>query len=261
MEVRKMSKRCVLITGAVRNSGLGMARKFLKEGWTVVITSRNEEDAQRKAEELTEEFGTACYGFDYDPAHADSSAAALFEKLEINGIELDCVICNAANFGRFMDPLTVTAEAWSEVLMTNVVGYFLPARLAAQQMIKTQKAKQGTIIFIGSVNYKDALPERSAYVASKGAIRSMTKALALDLGQYGIRVNCIAPGPIWTERYDEMGADEAERRRKLVPLQTITTAENMGQIAWFLANEASQNMTGSVLMVDGGMDCLIAGGY
>ena len=117
------------------------------------------------------------------------------------------------------------------------------------------------MIFIGSVNYKDALPERSAYVASKGAIRSMTKALAIDFAKYGVRVNCIAPGPIWTNRYEEMDPEEAERRRKLVPLQTITTPDNMGNIAYFLATDTSQNMTGSVVFVDGGMDCLIAGGY
>lgn len=255
-----MSK-CILITGAVRNSGLGMARKFLKEGWTVIITSRVEADAQAKAKELAEEFGTPCYGFGYSPANAKESVQTLFAKIENAGLELDSIICNAANLGRWMNPLEVSAEDWIEVLETNVVGYFLPARLAARQMIRTGKAKQGTIIFVGSINYMDALPDRSAYVASKGAVRSMTKALAIDFGKYGIRVNCIAPGPIWTNRYEEMDPAEAEQRRKLVPLQTITTKENMGEIAWFLANETSQNMTGSVMVVDGGMDCMIAGGY
>lgn len=253
--------KCVLITGAVRNSGLGMARKFLKEGWTAVITSRSEADAQAKAKELTEEFGTPCYGFGYSPANAKESVQPLFEKIEKAGLELDCIICNAANLGRWMDPLTVAAEDWIEVLMTNVAGYFLPARAAAKQMIKTGKAKNGSVIFVGSINYMDALPDRSAYIASKGAVRAMTKALAIDFGKYGIRVNCIAPGPIWTNRYEEMDPAEAEERRKRVPLQTITTKENMGEIAWFLANETSQNMTGSVMVVDGGMDCLIAGGY
>lgn len=253
--------KCVLITGAVRNSGLGMARKFLKEGWSVVITSRVEEDAQAKAKELTAEFGTACYGFGYSPANAKDSVKTLFEKIENAGLELDSIICNAANLGRWMDPLTVEADDWIEVLMTNVTGYFLPARAAANQMIKTGKARNGTIIFVGSINYMDALPDRSAYVASKGAVRSLTKALAIDFGKYGIRVNCIAPGPIWTDRYEQMDPAEAEQRRKLVPLQSITTKENMGQIAWFLANDSSQNMTGSVMVVDGGMDCLIAGGY
>ena len=252
-------KKCVLITGAVRNAGLGMARKFLAEGWTVAITSRVEADAQATAKELTEEFGTPCYGFGFSPLDAEKEVGPLFEKLEAAGLQLDSIICNAADLGRWVDPLTVEAEAWANTLYTNVVGYFLPTREAVRQMVKN--GKQGTVIFIGSVNYKDALPERSAYVASKGAIRSMTKALAIDFAKYGVRVNCIAPGPIWTNRYDEMDKEEAERRRKLVPLQTITTPDDMGNIAYFLATDTSQNMTGSVVFVDGGMDCLIAGGY
>ncbi len=251
--------KCVLITGAVRNAGLGMARKFLSEGWDVVITSRVEEDAKKKAAELSAEFDAKCCGFGFAPLNAQQEVPLLFQKLEEEGIALDSVICNAADLGRWMDPLKVEAQDWINVLNTNVVGYFLPAREAARQMVKN--GKQGTIIFIGSINYKDALPDRSAYVASKGAIRSMTKALAIDFAKYGIRVNCIAPGPIWTNRYDEMDPAEAEQRRKLVPLQTISTPDNIGNIAYFLATETSQNMTGSVMVVDGGMDCLIAGGY
>lgn len=253
--------KCVLITGAVRNSGIGMARKFLKEGWTTIITSRVEDDAQLVAARLQKEFGTPCYGFGYLPYNAKVEVELLFKKIEKAGLTLDSVICNAADLGRWMNPLDVDVDDWARVLHTNVVGYFAPARMAARQMIKSGKSKGGTIIFVGSINYKDALPERSAYVASKGAIRSMTKALALDFAEYGIRVNCIAPGPIWTTRYDEMDPAEAERRRLAVPLQTITTKENMGEIAYFLASDASQNMTGSVMVVDGGMDSVISGGY
>ena len=253
-----MSK-VAFITGAVRNSGFAIAEKFASEGYDLCITSRVAADAEAKAKELTEEFGVPCYGFGFSPLNAKAEVQPLFEKLEAAGLQLDSISCNAADLGRWMNPLEVEAEAWINTLNTNVVGYFLPAREAARQMVKN--GKQGTIIFIGSVNYKDALPDRSAYVASKGAIRSMTKALAIDFAKYGIRVNCIAPGPIWTNRYEEMDPAEAEQRRKLVPLQTISTPENIGNIAYFLATDTSQNMTGSVVVVDGGMDCLIAGGY
>lgn len=256
-----MSK-CVLITGAARNSGYGMARKFLSEGWTTIITSPIEDEAQTVAKQLQEEFGTPCYGFVYElPKDVKEKTDTLFKNIEDLGLTLDSVICNAANLGRWMNPLDVDLDDWIEVLNTNVVGYFAPARMAARQMIKSGKAEHGTIIFIGSINYRDALPERSAYVASKGAIRSLTKALALDFAPYGIRVNCIAPGPIWTDRYDALDPAEAEARRQLVPLKSITTKENMGEIAYFLASDASQNMTGSVMVVDGGMDSIISGGY
>ena len=117
------------------------------------------------------------------------------------------------------------------------------------------------MVFVGSINYKDALPERSAYIASKGAIASMTKALALDFAEYGVRVNCLAPGAIWTTRYDEMDVKEAESRRSKIPLKEFSTKETMGEQAYFLATGASFPMTGSVLIVDGGSDAVMSGGF
>ena len=84
--------KSVLITGAVRNSGLGIARKFLKEGWTTVITSRDEQSAQATALELEKEFGVPCYGFGYSPLHAMTDTDILFEKINKAGIQLDSII-------------------------------------------------------------------------------------------------------------------------------------------------------------------------
>lgn len=253
--------KSVLITGAVRNSGLGIARKFLKEGWQAVITSRNEKDARRVASELQAEFGVPCLGFGYSPLDAITDTKVLFEKINNAGIELDSVICNAADLGRWMDPLTVDPTDWQNVIRTNVVGYFMVARETVKQMIKNGRANGATVVFVGSINYKDALPERSAYVASKGAIASMTKALALDFAEYGVRVNCLAPGAIWTTRYDELDVEETEIRRSKIPLKAFSTKETMGEQAFFLATAASHPMTGSVLIVDGGSDALMSGGF
>lgn len=254
-------EKCALVTGAVRNTGLGIVKKFLSEGIPTFITSRVAEDAEKTAKELAEEFNTPCFGLAFSPRNAKEETEQLFDQILRKGYYVDSLVCNAADLGRFMDPLTVEADKWEDVLLTNVLGYFLPARTAAKQMIEYGDPKSGTIVLIGSINYKNALPERSAYVTSKGAIRSMAKALAIDFGKYGIRVNCIAPGPIWTTRYDECDVEETERRRNLVPLKSISTKEQIGNVAWFLSTEMSQNMTGSVVVVDGGMDCLVAGGY
>lgn len=253
--------KSVLITGAVRNSGLGIARKFLKEGWQTVITSRSEDDADRAARVLTEEFGVPCYGFAYAPIDAKSDTEALFKKIEEAGIELDSVVCNAADLGRWMNPLTVDPSEWENVIRTNVVGYFMPAREAVKQMIRTGKAKGAAIVFVSSINYRDALPERSAYVTSKGAICSMTKALAIDFAEYGIRVNCLAPGAIWTTRYDELDDAEVQTRLSKIPLKAFSTKETMGENAYFLASEASFPMTGSIMIVDGGSDAIMSGGF
>lgn len=254
-------EKTVLITGAVRNSGYGIARKFLREGWTVFITSRDAQAAENTAAALTAEFGTPCHGLGFSPRDAKTDTSRLFADIEAAGETLDALICTAADLGRCMDPLTVEEDRWEDVLLTNVMGYFVPAKYAARQMIASGKAEHGAILFIGSVNYRDALPQRSAYVTSKGAIYSMTKALAIDFGPYGIRVNCLAPGPIKTDRYDALDAETVRRRAEALPIRRITTLEQMGNVAYFLCTEASDNMTGSTLMLDGGMDCLNGGGY
>lgn len=253
--------KSVLITGAIRNSGLGIARKFLSQGWQTVITSRNEEDAKNCAKELEKEFGVKCYGFGYSPLNALTDAEKLFDKIENAGIQLDSVVCNAADLGRWMDPLTVDPQAWANVLNTNVVGYFMPVRYAVKQMIKNNKAKGATVVLMSSINYITALSERSAYVASKGAICSMTKALALDFAKYGVRVNCLAPGAIWTERYDELDKEELDRRLSTIPLGQTSTKENMGENVFFLASEKSHPMTGSVVIVDGGASSIVNGAF
>jgi len=253
--------RSVLIIGGERNSGLGIARKFLKEGWKTVITSRDEAQVKGVAAELEREFGVPCFGFGYKPLEAITDAEVLFRKIDDAGIELDSVVCVAADLGRWMDPLTVEPQMWANVLHTNVVGYFMAAREAVKQMIRTGRAKGATIVFIGSINYRDALPERSAYVASKGAIRSMTKGLALDFAKYGVRVNCLAPGAIWTDRYEALDEEEVERRRETIPLKVFSTKETMGENTYFLATEASYPMTGSVMIVDGGADSIVNGAF
>ena len=253
--------KSVLITGGGKNSGLGIARKFLSEGWSVVITGRKEAEVQAVAGELEKEFNIPCFGFGYSPLNAITDTDVLFEKIEKASIELDAVVCVAADLGRWMDPLTVDPNAWANVLQTNVVGYFMPARAAVKQMLKTGKAKGGTIVFVGSINYITALPERSAYVASKGAISSMTKALAIDFGKYGVRVNCIAPGAIVTDRYDGIGEEETKRRLSSIPLGAFSTKETMGENVYFLASEASHPMTGSVVIVDGGASSIVGGAF
>ncbi len=253
--------KTVLITGAERNSGLGIARKFLKEGWSAVITSRDDAEIKAVAADLEKEFGNPCYGFSYSPLDALTDTDVLFEKIEKEGIELDAVVCVAADLGRWMDPLTVDGKDWANVLHTNVVGYFMPARAAVRQMLKTGRAKGATIVFIGSINYISALPERSAYVASKGAVSSMTKALAIDFGKYGVRVNCIAPGAIWTHRYEKLSTEEVERRLSQIPLHEFSTKETMGETVYFLSTEASFPMTGSTMIVDGGASSIVNGAF
>lgn len=253
-------RKSVLVTGATVNTGLAVAEKFLSEGWAVFITSRREADAVQKAQELTEKYGVPCFGLGFNPINAKAEGEALFAKIAEKGYVLDSVVCNAANLGLAQNALECEIQDWEDVIITNIMGYFIPARLAAREMIKAGKAATGTVVFIGSINYRDAIPNRSAYVTSKGGIRSMTKGLALDFAPYGIRVNCVMPGPIWTTRYENnpaMGAQKA----KAVPIGRVSTGADIANTVWFFATENSGNATGAGLIVDGGLDCVVNGAY
>ena len=116
--------KSILITGATRNTGFAMAKKFASEGWAVFITSRNQEAAERAAREICEEFGTPCFGYEYDPGDIHS-VDGLLAKVKAEGYVLDSVVMNAAAQGLNTDPLTVDIDEWASVIMANVVGGFL----------------------------------------------------------------------------------------------------------------------------------------
>lgn len=250
--------KSVLITGAARNTGLGMARLFARRGWAVLMTSRSEEQAVSAAKQVAQETGMPCYGFGHDIGDTGQTEA-LFQQVMATGWMPDSVILNAAAQGLDCDPLTVPIEEWAAVIRANVVGNFDVARTFAREMVR--RNAPGTIVFLGSITYRNCNPRRSSYNASKGAILSMTKALAIDLGGYGIRVNCLMPGPIHTERYDVLTEEVRRMRDEAVPIGHVSTAEDIAKGTYFLASEESGNATGTGLIIDGGMDSLNAGRY
>lgn len=248
-------ENCVLVTGAVRNTGLAVAKRFLREGRAVFITSRDAAAAERKAEELSAAYSVPCFGLGFSPLHADTEAARLFGAISEKGFYAGTVVCTAAALGLGQDALSCRPEDWAEVFFTNMTGYFSVAREAAREMIRSGAARTGSIVFIGSINYRSAIPGRSAYVASKGGILSMTKGLAVDLAPHGIRVNCVLPGPVWTSRYD---ADpvKAAKKAEPVPLGRVSAAEEIAEAVFHLSSPAAGNTTGSGLVIDGGLSSL-----
>lgn len=250
--------KSVLITGAGRNTGYGIARKFAEMGWAVFITSRSEESAQKAAKEIQDEYNVPCFGIKYDIGDV-KAAEKIPEYVKGKGYVLDSLILNAASQGLNTDPLTVDIDDWASVITANVIGNFNLARCFARTMVEAKN--NGTIVFLGSITYRDCNVLRSSYNTSKGAILSMTKSLAVDLGQYGIRVNCLMPGPIHTDRYDVLDEATRQKRNALCPIGRVSTAEDIARAAYFLASENSGNATGTGLIIDGGMDSVNAGRF
>ena len=114
--------------------------------------------------------------------------------------------------------------------------------------------KKGAIVFISSNTSYRAIPNRIAYSTSKGGINAMSRALAVDLGQYGIRSNVVLPGTIKTDRWVKMG-DSRIVDGSLTPLGDISDFEDIASSAWYLGSDESKNVTGTEITVDGGMSC------
>ena len=243
----------VLVTGSARNTGLGIAKVFGSYGATVFVHGRSAEQVEKVVETLNR--GAATEGERYLPVAADvaceSDMARAFEFVDRQVGGLDVLVNNACHLGlghRFLD---MPIAFFDEVLAVNLRGYALCAQYAARQMVTRGG---GAIVNIGSNVSERALADRAAYVASKGGVESLTRAIALELAEHQIRVNCVVPGYIYTERWDSLPEETKQRRWKNVPLGRESSPEDIGEAAAFLASTKARNITGSSLLVSGGID-------
>lgn len=251
--------KSVLITAGADGTGLAISKKFASEGWTVYITSRSREKAAAAAGALRKEFAVKTAGFGVDMLSV-SSMAELFRSLREESVILDSIVLNAVSVGKtkIVDPLECDIADWNEVVTTNVTGNFVLARESAKMM--RDGAHGGTIVFISSNTSKEAIYSRSSYIASKGGVNALMRALAVDLGKYAIRVNCLLPGVIFNERIAAFPEDRLSLIRSRSPLRggEWSTMEDIANGAFFLASSMSGNMTGSELLMDGGA-CVLLG--
>ena len=247
----------VFITGAQSGTGYAIAERFAKEGWDVFITSRTGEKAQAAAKQLTEDYGVFARGYECNIRN-EQQVIDIFADIDSTGRFVETVVLCAADLG--FDPKdpaagqnfwTVSVEDFQRVFETNLVWNFTIVRQAALRM--REKGK-GSVVFLSSNTAYRAIPNRAAYSASKGGINSLVRALAVDLGAYGIRCNTVLPGTIKTARWTAMGTKQIVNGR-LTPIGDISDFEDIANAAWFLGTDMSKNITGTELTVDGGMTC------
>lgn len=179
----------------------------------------------------------------------EADVKRIFADIRARGYLLTTLVCNAANLGIGQKTMEVDMAEFTDVLNTNVGWNFMLAREAARQMTE---AGGGSIVFITSNTAYRAIPDRVAYGASKGALLSMMRALALDLGKYNIKVNSVLPGMIKTERRKNNDNDCRNALSNYTPLRDIAEFEDVANAAYFLGSEQSRNSTGAELSVDGG---------
>lgn len=241
-------RRSVFVTGATNGTGFAIASRFAKEGYDVFIGSREESRATEAAEKIAAAYPVRAFGFGMK-VFDEADVKRIFAEIREKGYLLTTLVCNAANLGIRQSTMEVEMSDFMNVINTNVGWNFMLAREAARQMMENGG---GSIVFITSNTAYRAIPDRVAYGASKGAILSMMRALALDLGGYNIKVNSVLPGMIKTERWENNYNDCRHALSNYTPLHDIAEFEDVANAAYFLGSEQSRNCTGTELTVDGG---------
>jgi 3alpha(or 20beta)-hydroxysteroid dehydrogenase len=242
----RLAGRVALVTGAARGQGAAEARLFVSEGAEVVLADVLESEGRALAAEL----GAAAAFFALDVRDQSAWIAAVaFAETRFGPIGV--LVNNAAitGGGGVRD---VTLESYLDTIAVNQVGCMLGMQTVVPSM---QRAGGGSIVNVSSTSGLIAYTDAIAYVASKWAVRGMTKAAALDLAPLGIRVNSIHPGPVDTPMIHAAGvSDDAFQAhwRHVVPLARAAQPIEIARVALFLASSDSSYMTGSELAVDGG---------
>ncbi|QRG67541.1 SDR family oxidoreductase [Brevibacillus choshinensis] len=253
MNGQLLAGKTAIVTGAGSGMGKAIATLFAEQGAKVVLADLNKAAAEQAAKELPE--GTAL-PVQTDVADDESVAALVKETVSAFG-SID-VLVNCAGVPQAFTPIEeLSLEQWDRTMAVNTKSIFLTTRHAVPHMKANSK---GSIINIASIAGIRARPGLNAYCASKGAAIMLSKALAIELAPYKIRVNVINPGPAETPMLGKfINGDEAEVEAgkkdifiSSVPLGTLIQPEDIAQAALYLASDLSKIVTGEVMNVDGG---------
>ncbi len=241
----KFDGKVVLITGGARGQGASHTRKFHEEGAKVVFTDILEEEGKALANEL----GDNVRFFKHDVRSADDWEKVVAETESTFG-PINVLVNNAGIvINKKLEEMT--EEEYRRVIDINQVGVFLGLKTVVPSM---KKAGGGSIINISSINGLRGKPGTIAYDASKFAVRGMTKTAAVELAEYGIRVNSIHPGIIETPMIAQGDVKEtAAALAEIVPLKRVGQPEDITNLVLFLASDESSYSTGSEFVVDGGV--------
>jgi 3alpha(or 20beta)-hydroxysteroid dehydrogenase len=242
----RLKDKHAIITGGAQGQGAAIARAFVSEGARVVLADLNDDAGTALADEL----GDVAFFSHHDvsdPASWDRLVAEAEEQL---GASVN-VLVNNAGVLRFGEVDTMALEEFDLLVNVNLRGCFLGMRAVAPAM---KRNRQGSIINCSSVEGLAGMASLTAYTGTKFAIRGMTKAAAVELGAYGVRVNSVHPGMINTPMTQVHGGDAAmQYGATRIPLERVGTPEDVAPLYVYLAGDESSYTTGGEFAVDGGV--------
>jgi 3-oxoacyl-[acyl-carrier protein] reductase len=248
-----MPSQTALVTGASRGIGKEIALELARNGYRVAVNYYNDPAqlvdatiAEIRALQAPEQNNVLAVEADI---RSSAQVTAMFKQVISAFGHLDLLV-NNAGVQTWKPLLDVTEEEWDLVVDTNLKGCFLCTQQAARYM---KEHGGGSIVNLGSGCNKLAFPSLVAYTASKGGIEMFTKEAAVELGQYGIRVNCIAPGSIESERTRQEDPDYAGTWSKLTPLGRVGTAADIAPTVVFLASKGASFISGQTIWIDGAL--------
>lgn len=239
-----MSEKIALVTGAARGIGLATTRLFIEKGWHVAMVDRDNEELEQVATTLDN-----TNIFFHDVSVQEDVTAMVTAVLKTYG-RIDAVINNAgvADFG----PIEETEfKRWRRVMDTNLDGVFL----VSQATIPALKASKGSLVNIASISGLRASTLRVAYGTSKAAVIHLTKQQAAELGEFGVRANCVCPGPVRTKLAMAVHTQEIiDAYHDAIPLNRYGSESEIGELITFLCSEKASYITGQVIASDGGFE-------
>jgi NAD(P)-dependent dehydrogenase (short-subunit alcohol dehydrogenase family) len=245
----RLAGKTAIVTGGAAGNGRAIAVRFAAEGANIVVADVAEDGARETARTI-EELGRSAIVTSTDVSQKRDVEGMLNQAVEAFGT-VDVLVNNAGieTRGSFLELLE---DDWDHVLNVNLKGPYLCGQIVARHMV--EHAIHGSIVNIASINSEVALKNQAHYVASKGGLRLLTKAMAIDLAPHGIRVNAVGPGVIDTAMSARSLSDPATREQMLanIPLNRVGQPREVANVTLFLASEEASYMTGSIVFVDGG---------
>lgn len=246
--MKDFAGKVAVVTGAARGIGLAIAERFLTEGYRVVLLDIDGATLRQTSNRLGERDDVLA--IECDVAEPDQVAAAI-ETVAARFGRIDALV-NNAGVAVFKPILKTTFEEWSRLMAVNLSGPFLCTQACAPVMLKTGG---GSVVNIASISGLRASTLRVAYGTSKAALIHLTKQQAVELGNIGIRVNAVAPGPVETAMAAQVhSADIRTSYHDAIPLNRYGTVHEIAETVAFLCSDAASFINGQTLAVDGGFD-------
>ena len=250
-------RRVAVVTGSSKGIGKAIAMEFANAGYSLIINARNQEELKQAAEDISNSIKDAGKVVSIP---GDISQEPVCISLIENAVKqfgrIDVLVNNAGIGGESKKIHELTEKDWDEVIDVNLKGAFLCTREAVKNMLKDGSNNSNySIINISSVHEQTPQPESAPYAASKGGMQMLTKTIALELAEKGIRINSIAPGAIATDMNKELleNQKEKEKKEQEIPVHRIGQPEEIAKVALFLASSGASYVAVTTIYVDGGL--------